>query len=161
MGFLSKFTKEIHWKSLKFQKKIHFFKISNFSRFFSISKKKVFFSKQIFKIQNLSKNPKIKLRKSYEHSKNVSNKKYTFSYTESRISIYYCIVLRTPTLNCVKMICMSLTRSIPGPGAPDGLVGHHPGRDLSHPVRSHGPHYPRGRYASCRTGSMDSGLSGG
>ena len=60
----------------KIPKISHFFKNLNFfAIFFRFRKKRFFFRNKIFKIQNLSRNPKITLRKSCEHFKIVKSKK--------------------------------------------------------------------------------------
>ena len=84
MCFLSKFTKDTHWKSNKFQEFYHFFKTSKFSRYFSPRWKNNIFRKNICLIQNLSSNSKIILRKPCEHSKNLKNKKSVFSLLLAR-----------------------------------------------------------------------------
>ena len=69
MGFLSKLLRkpiENHWNSENSPLFQHF---ELFQDFFRFRKKKFFFRNKIFKLQNLSRNPKITLRKSCEHFK--------------------------------------------------------------------------------------------
>ena len=78
MGFLSKFTKETHWKSLNFQNvpTISWFRI--FRDTFLRDEKIIFFRKNNFLTQNLSRNPKIILREPCDHSKDAKNQKIPF-----------------------------------------------------------------------------------
>ena len=56
-------------KFFGFQKNLEKYVFDTFSRFFPISKNIIFYSKKYTKIENLVRNPKIILRKLYEHSK--------------------------------------------------------------------------------------------
>ena len=68
MGFLSKFTKETHWKSLKSQNFLIFSRF-HFRDIFLRDEKIICFQENIFLTQNLLRNPKITL-------KNVRNRTY-------------------------------------------------------------------------------------
>ena len=90
MDFLSKFTKETHWKSLYFQSFPTFSRFRNFQDTFLRDEKIIFYRKNIFLTQNLSRNPKIILRKPYGKAKYTKNEKIRFLYTKYHISTRCC-----------------------------------------------------------------------
>ena len=85
MGFLSNLLRKSIENPLNSENIPLFQDFVFFSRFFSISKNKIFFRKNIFKIRILSRIPKIILRKPYDEPKHT---KSDFQPSEQKSALF-------------------------------------------------------------------------
>ena len=116
MDFLS-ITKEIHWKSLKFQNFPIFSRFWNFRDTFLRDEKIIFFREHIFLIQKLLRNPKITLRKPCDH----------FKYAKNKKELFFCIDHQIGILSRFNLV-IPLYRDSASPHLPLGVAGSMEGR---------------------------------